>query len=197
MKPAAAGIRMHSGWGALVVLSRQASGIELLERRRITVAAQEMPGAKQPYHFVEKLPIAEAEKCLAEFTTASEQLAGQAVGEVMQQAQTRGYRIVSAAILLASARTLPPLPKILSSHALIHTAEGEFFRTIAWQACDRMHIPVVGFRERDLEEQAQQLLGSSFALASRKLSAVGKAAGPPWTLDHKNAAWAALLSLAR
>jgi hypothetical protein len=38
--------------------------------------------------------------------------------------------VVRAGILFRSGRSLPRLPAILRSHALIHTAEGEFFREV-------------------------------------------------------------------
>lgn len=197
MKTAALGIRMHSGWGAMIVLSRHGEGIELLERSRINVAAAEMRGAKQPYHFVEARHITEAERLLSKFTESSERLASAAIGEVVTQVRARDYRLACAAILLASPRALPPLPKILASHALIHTAEGEFFRQIAWKACARALIPVVGYRERELESQAKELFGDSYTRLAQKLMTIGKAAGPPWTLDQKSAAWAALMSFSR
>jgi hypothetical protein len=197
MSPAALGIRMHSGWGAAVVLCRQGNEIKLLDRRRVVVAAEEIPGAKQPYHFVEKLPIAEAEERLANFATASEQLALQAVGDLVEQVRGHGERIRHAGLLLASGRALPALSDILASHALIHTAEGEFFRRIARGACEKLHISVMGFKEKDLESKASRLFGASFAKTSQQLAAIGKAAGPPWTVDQKNGAWAALMSLLR
>ncbi len=197
MGPAAVGIRMHSGWGAVVALAREGRHIELLDRRRVSVAVQGMSGGKQPYHFVERLPLADAEAGLCEIAAAADGLAVEAMATVVGDLSAHGYAIESAAILLASPRTVPPLAKILASHASIHAAEGEFFRNVAWRACEGMHLHVAGFRERGLEEEARRVLGASFAGTVRELARVGKAAGPPWTADQKCAAWAAVLCLAK
>src|SRR5438067_2289475 len=57
MKAVAIGIRMHSGWGALVAVSTSAGSVEVVERRRVVIATPGTPGAKQPYHFAENLDL--------------------------------------------------------------------------------------------------------------------------------------------
>jgi hypothetical protein len=90
---------------------------------------------------------------------------------------------------------LPPLPQILASHPLIHTAEGEFFRTAVITACGKLDIPTTHVHEREIEELAKSAYGRRAASVSRKISTVGASIGPPWTADHKAAALAALLTL--
>ncbi len=60
---------------------------------------------------------------------------------------------------MGSGSTLPSLEKILASHALIHTAEGEFFRTVIREACEDADMRVMPLRERNLEERANKILG--------------------------------------
>jgi hypothetical protein len=74
---------------------------------------------------------------------------------------TRAYRVIGCAMLLASGRALPSLQKILASRALIHTAEGEFFRNIVIKACESCHIPLMGIRERALDTQADAAFGKA------------------------------------
>lgn len=105
------------------------------------------------------------------------------------------YRVTSAAVLMAAGRSLPSLPDILASHPLIHTAEGEFFRKLAIDACRKLKIPVAQIREKELDEQAKSALGKKAALVWRRISTMGASIGPPWTADHKAAALAALLTL--
>jgi hypothetical protein len=111
-------------------------------------------------------------------------------GEISQ------YWVVGCAMLLASGRALPPLPKILDSHALIHTAEGEFFRNVVREACEECRIPVVGIRERELDEHADAVFGKAAARVQRFISKLGKTVGSPWTRDEKTATLAALMLLA-
>jgi hypothetical protein len=195
MKRAAIGVRMHSGWGALVAISNSAGTVEVIARRRVAVTIPGTPGANQPYHFSENLELLEAEKFLGNCFTASKRLALAAVQDVVGELRGRQYRVVGAAVLLASGRPLPPLAKILASHAVIHAAEGEFFRQVFSKVCEDLDLSVTGFRERDLDERVQTVFGKAAARMRQKISTLGRALGPPWTQDQKTAALAALLVL--
>jgi hypothetical protein len=196
MKPAAIGVRMHSGWGALVAVSNSAGSVEVIDRRRVAIINPGTPGAKQPYHFAESLELPEAEKFLGSCFAASKRLALAAVRDVIDELRGRQYRVVGSAVLLASGRPLPPLSKILASHALIHAAEGEFFREAFSKACEGLDLPVTGLRERNLDECFLTTFGKA-AQTQRQISTLGRFLGPPWTKDQKTAALAALLVLAK
>jgi hypothetical protein len=195
MKRAAIGVRMHSGWGALVAVSNDAGTVEVLQRRRIAVTAPGTPGAVQPYHFAERLELPEAERFLANCRAASQRLALEAVRDVVDELRGRQYRVVSSAVLLASGRPLPPLAKILAAHPLIHTAEGEFFREVFSKACEGLELSVTGFRERDLDECVRAAFGKAATRIRQQISKQGRSLGPPWTTDQKTATLAALLVL--
>jgi hypothetical protein len=196
MKRAAIGVRMHSGWGALVAVAHSAGTVEILERRRIAVAVPGTPGANQPYHFAEKLNRAEAERFLGDSFETAKRLALAAVQDVTDELRGRQYRVAGVAVLLASGRPLPPLANILVSHALIHAAEGEFFRRAFCEACESLEHPVTGFREQDLDGCAHTAFGKTAARVGQQISTLGKSLGPPWTTDQKTAALAALIVLA-
>ena len=193
MKNAAFGIRMHSGWGVLVCISGNVSAPEIVDRRRIVVVEPTMEGGKQPYHFAETLPLEEAERHLQKCAAVSERLALQATREMLDAVTVRNYRVVGCAMLLASGRALPALPNILASHALVHTAEGEFFRKVAREACERCGIPVVGFRERELDERANATFGKAAAGVRQRISDLRSTVGSPWTQDEKTATLAGLM----
>lgn len=193
MKNAAFGIRMHSGWGALVCISGDADALEMVERRRIAIIEPTMPGAKQPYHFAESLRLEEAERHLQKCAAISERLALQAIRDTLDAVTSRNYQVIGCAMLLASGRELPALPKILASHALIHTAEGEFFRRLVSEACERCHIPVMGIRERELDDRANAIFGKAAPRVRQHISSLGKTVGSPWTQDEKTAALAGLI----
>jgi len=193
MKNAAIGVRMHSGWGAVVCISGSSAVPEIVDRRRIVIIDPAMEGAKQPYHFVENLVIEEAERHIQKCAAVSQALALKAIGEMLNAVSARNYRVVGCAMLLASGRALPPLLKILASHALVHTAEGEFFRKVVREACERCRIPVVCFRERELDERAKATFGGAAAGIQRRILDLRKIVGSPWTQDEKTAALAALI----
>jgi hypothetical protein len=196
MKRAAIGVRMHSGWGAFVAVSNHSGIVEVIARQRVSVTPGAARGGNQPYHFAKSLQFPEAEKFLEESFVAAKGLALAAVrnlaGELSDQ-----YRLVGAAVLRASGRPLPPLAKILASHALIHAAEGEFFREVFSQACESLGLPVTGLRERDLDECVQTSFGKEAARMRQQISTVGRSLGPPWTQDQKMSALAALVVLSR
>jgi hypothetical protein len=197
MKRAVLGVRMHSGWGVLVVVSGDSKSVEVVDRRRIAVTGPGVPGANQPYHYAATFELPEAQRHLATCAAASERLAVAAIGEVVRELDARDYQVVGAAVLLASGRSLPSLSKVLASHPLIHTAEGEFFRRAARKACERLNISVTAMRERDLDDQARSAFGNAASRVQRRISSLGRAIGPPWTKDHKTAALAASVVLAR
>src|SRR5260370_1369154 len=148
--------------------------IDVIDRRIVTVMDHEMKGAKQPYHHVEAMELHAAEKHLAKCAAIADRMALEAVGGLVRELTNRGYQTVGAAVLLASGRPLPDLAKILASHALIHTAEGEFFRDIFRRACDGRGIAVTAMRERDVDEAP----------------ALRRPAGPPCTQAQKLAGFA-------
>lgn len=197
MKRAALGVRMHSGWGVLVTVSGNPNSLEVLDRRRIAITNPAAPGANQPYHCAANLALPEAERHLANCASISERLALAAIEEVVRELDDRDYRVVGSAVLLASGRALPPLAKILAAHPLIHTAEGEFFRHAVSRACERLEIPVTAIRERDLEQQVKTAFGTAAVQLQRTISGWRSSIGPPWTKDHKTAAFAAAIVLAR
>jgi hypothetical protein len=195
MKHAALGFRMHSGWGVLVAVSADADLVEIVDRKRIVVTDPRMPGAIQPYHHAANLKLQESERHLANCAAVSERLAAAAIEQLIHELQGREYRIVGSAVLLASGRPLPPLAKILAAHPLIHTAEGEFFRTAIRNACAGLKISVEAIRERELEERMKAAFGTAAGRVQRQLETAGRSMGPPWTKDHKAAALAALITL--
>jgi hypothetical protein len=193
---------MHSGWGVLVAVSGDANSTVVLERKRIVITDPAIPGANQPYHHAASLGISElglrqSEKNLATCATVSERLAFTAIEEVMRELEGRDYRVIGSAVLLAAGRPLPPFAKILGSHPLLHTAEGQFFRRAVIQACERLKLAVAEIRERDLEDQAKTTFGPAASRVQRRIATLGSSIGPPWTKDHKAAALAASIILAR
>ena len=195
MTRAAIGIRMHSGWGALVAVSAEAAMIEVIDRRRIVVADPNIAGTSQPYHCAAEMQLTEAKKYLSNCAKVSEHLALAAIKALMRDLHSREDRVMGSAVLLASGRALPTLPGILAAHPLIHTAEGEFFRITVWRACQDFDIPVIGIRERDLHDCAHAVFGKLTTQVWERISGLKSALGSPWTEDQKKASLAASIVL--
>jgi hypothetical protein len=195
MQRAAIGIRAHSGWAAIVVVTGGLGGIEIIDRRKIFVTAPNLKGANQPYHHAKDMSLPDAERHLARCAAASEQLALEALAEIIREARRREKSVESCAILLAAGRELPSLAKILASHPLIHTAEGEFFRQCFRGAAEQLNLRVSGIREKDLDERARSAFGAKTNSLKLEIDGLGRTLGAPWTTDQKDACLAALLAL--
>jgi hypothetical protein len=201
MQRAAIGIRPHSGWAAVVVVAGGPGAVEVIDRRKIVITAPNIKGAGQPYHFARDLfentrNLPDAERYLAQCAAASQRLALDALREIILEARRRDKLVASCAILLAAGRALPALEKILASHPLIHTAEGEFFRQSFRSAGEQLKLHVSGIRERDLDECARTAFGAKANALKREIAGLAGTLGPPWTTDQKNACLAGILVLA-
>src|ERR1035441_7055975 len=126
----ALGFRAHSGWAAMVAVGGTMDAPQVLERRRIVIADPEMPGSKQPYHAAAELPFSKAEELVQNAIESSRALALEAMSATVKALQSQGHEVAGCGILLGSGNALPGLERILASHALIHTAEGEMFREV-------------------------------------------------------------------
>src|SRR5689334_23412284 len=115
MKSAAIGIRVHSGWGAVMAMGGQHGAEEIIARRKVVIIDPKAKGAAQPYHYVEEMELRAAERHLATCATDSRRLALEALGHISAELRDRGFTLAGAAILLSSARPLPDLDEILAS----------------------------------------------------------------------------------
>jgi hypothetical protein len=180
----ALGFRAHSGWAAVVAVAGTIDAPRVLERRRIVIADAEIPGSKQPYHAAADLPFSSAETLVREAIESSRALALEAVSAMIGALRVQGHEVVGCGVLLGSGKALPGLAAILSSHALIHTAEGRMFRDVLVWAARECRLPVAGVSEKGLD-----------AASLKRIASLGKLLGPPWTQDQKYATAAALTAL--
>ncbi|HTK79162.1 MAG TPA: hypothetical protein VL286_01850 [Rhizomicrobium sp.] len=191
-RKAALGVRCHSGWAATILACGSQEQIDIIARRRIVLCDANIDGSKQPFHAAESMTFARAQTFIERCRRSTDALADAAVAALL--ISSRNLTISSCSILSASGRKLP-LKEILASHALIHAAEGEFYRDAVACACERANLAVIRVRERDALRQASDYTGLSEANVNERLAGLGKCLGPPWTEDQKLAtlaAWTAL-----
>jgi hypothetical protein len=188
----ALGFRAHSGWSVVVAAARSRGRFVVVERRRIVTA----DNTKQPYHAAERLEFAKAEPLIRKCRENCAALATDAVSALIAELAQSGYSVVRAAILYASGRPLPDLCAILQSHALIHTAEGEFFREVLACASEHCRLPVTKVKEKEVWERAGAALCLDSAALQTVIAEVGRSLGPPWRQDEKLASLAAWIALA-
>jgi hypothetical protein len=170
----------------MVAVTGSMDAPRVLERRRIAIADAELAGSKQPYHAAAELPFPKAEALVRKAIESSRGLAAEAMEAAVKALRAQGHEVAGCGILLGSGKPLPGLAKILASHALIHTAEGEMFREVLVWAARARGLAVTGVREKELD-----------APAVKRVSSFGKLIGPPWTQDQKYATVVGLMALGR
>lgn len=181
----ALGFRAHSGWAALVVVAGTIDAPRVLDRRRIIIADPDLPGSKQPYHAAAGLPFPKAEALVRKAIESSRALALEVIAVTIKALQSRGHEVAACSVILGSGKPLPALERILASHPLLHTAEGEMFRDVLVWAAKESRLPVTDVPQKSLN-----------AASLQRIDSLGKLIGPPWTQDQKYATVAALMALA-
>jgi hypothetical protein len=197
LEKAAIGCRTHSGWAALVALAGPVASPRVIARRRIEICDPQIRGSKQPYHAAEPLEFEEAKAFLDQCAASTRRLAREALQAAIDGLRDRRCDARSCGIILGSGRTLPALQATLASHALIHTAEGEFYRNALVEASEHCGLAVVGVKEKELYQRGAAQFHMPAAELERRVAEMGKELGPPWTQDQKYAALVAWMALAR
>jgi len=177
----------------MVALARPIEEPRVILRRHVVITS----GPKQPYHAAATMALPDAEAFMKRCTTSTAALATEAVGDVVAELSSLGFRVGGSCVLLSEGKPAGDLARILSAHPLIHTAEGEFYRNDLRQACESCGLPCAGFRERGLLEQSSAALALPAAAIQKQLAAWGKTVGAPWRQDEKLAAIAAWVTLAK
>ncbi len=196
MQRAAIGFRVHSGWAAMVAVSLEDGLPVVLDRRKLVLVKTFSCTFRQPYHTAEKMPLSDATGFVRGVEQESRDLALAGIRALQKELAKLEYKLVGAALLLALGRALPEFEKILASHALIHTADGELFRESIRSACKQAKVSLKAIRERELLATAAKRLKKRPNFLMRHVTVLGKSLGPPWTQDEKSATLAATLVLA-
>ena len=196
MKQAALGFRVHSGWTALVAITLEDGVPCVLARVRPHLVETFTHKFRQPYHTAAELPFEKASEFISQALKQAKDLAYRAISEIQSDVQKQGFTFNQAALLFASGKQLPALDKILASHALIHTADGELFREAILHASSHCGLTAVCVKEKELLDQAAETLRIKPDALLRRVTELGRPHGSPWTQDEKLATLIAWLSLA-
>lgn len=183
MGSAGIGIRPHSGW-AVVVAVTSPPDVRVLGRRRIEVLAEGDP--RQPWHEAQHLGLDpdEADALDERVFTGARAAARTALADVLAEVTAAGHDVRAAGIA-AEPRDLPPAAQILRNHMLLHSAEGELYRSALTCAAAEAGLPVTCFHPKAVPVAGYADL----------LTRLGTEAGRPWNADHRLATVVALEAL--
>jgi hypothetical protein len=147
------------------------------------------------YHAARPLDVENAGRLVRKVEESARTAAEWQLRRTVAELESAGYRVVGAAV--AAPRAVPEdLEEILGSHPLVHTAEGQLFRDAVVAANEAVGLPVMRFVQHELFEEAAGHIGMTDASLQAQLTGLGRALGPPWQRDQKEAAAAAWLALA-
>ena len=185
LSPACIGLKTHSGWAALVAISKDRSAtFYLIERRRIERVDE--PWAKQPYHAAEGLRIEEARDVVRRGIDAARAIAAREMRAAIQRLKDGGHAAVSCAIITGN-----PMPTdwtvedILAVHFRMHKAEGVLFQDVLLRAAAECGLKAISVNEKRLFEEAGRT-------QMELIAQIGRNAGSPWGQDQRTAALAAM-----
>jgi hypothetical protein len=193
-KQTALGFRVHSGWAAAVAVCVEKGAPVVLARQRAHLVDTFTYEFRQPYHTAEKMLLGQAREFIARMEAEARRLAYRAIRDLESRMQEQGVKLVRCGLLLASGRPLPALEKILASHALIHTADGELFREALLHASVRCGLQEFTIKEKELLDRAGQVFRAKPKELMRRVTELGRALGAPWSQDEKFATLAAWLA---
>src|SRR2546422_11689804 len=182
-KKAAIGFRVHSGWAAAVAVCVDKGSPVVLARQRVHLVETFTYEFRQPYHTAEKMLLGQAREFISRMQAEARRLAYRAMRELESRTREQGVKLTRCGLLLASGRPLPNLEKILASHALIHTADGELFREALLRASARCGLRDFRIKEKELLERAEEVLRLKGAALMRRVTELGRPLGSPWSQD--------------
>jgi hypothetical protein len=203
----ALGLKAHSGWAALVVLGEPEGrpGAEgrpdlgrpaLVERRRIELVEADAAGwAKQPYHAAEELKPAAARQMVERGIESARRNAAREIRVAVERLEAGGHAIAGCAVLMGAPMPAWSVDEILAVHFRMHKAEGVLFREALAAAATGCGLNLVAIPEKELVRHAARTLEAPAGALQKRIAAIGKSAGPPWTKDQKEAALAAMVAL--
>jgi hypothetical protein len=187
------GLKAHSGWAALVVVGRRADELVVVDRRRVELVEEEW--AKQPYHAANQLAADAARELVHRGIESARRVALREMQEAVKRERVRANEIVACAVLAANPMPDWTVDEILAVHFRMHKAEGVLFRETLARAAEACGLKLVAILEDRLTAHAEKVLRTPASSLLTKIAALGKAAGPPWGKDQKDAALAGVVAL--
>lgn len=189
----ALGMKAHSGWAAVVALSKDKGELLVVDRRRIELVEEKWQ--KQPYHAAENARPDEARNLVERGIAAARRTAVLQMQAAIKRERDLGHQVTTCAVLVGAKMPAWSTAEILTVHFRMHKAEGVLFRDVLLRAARTCKLKVVEIPEKLLLNQAEDTLGIPASELAKRMAALGKSVGPPWGRDQKDAALAAWVAL--
>ena len=194
MIDAALGFVVHTGWAVAVALVEGPSQPRVVDRRRLSLVASAEHDARFVYHAAAELDARAAADYVAKARDIARTQGFQELSKLLSELSASGYSVLAAGLPPCVGEAAVSLSEILRSHPHIHTAEGALFCTALTEACLKRGLRVVAVPSKKRLEQAARATGWRTEKVKACVARLGRAVGPPWAADQKEAALAALVA---
>ena len=191
---AALGFKARTGRAVLVAVACDGPNARFVERAQIPLLPE---GAFAPYHAAAELPPAKARQSVERDIASANALAAKGIGHAAASLRKAGYDVVGCGVLVGPGMPKWTTEQIIAVHVRMHQAEGELFRDVLAAGTRACGLALTTLRERSALDDAAAAIGISRERIEAQIAELGKAAGPPWGKDQKEAAAAALAALYR
>lgn len=186
----ALGFRPHSDWTVVVAVGN-VDLPQVVFRGTLDCGDPSIP--TQVFHAAAELDLEQAAALVARAENVMGTVTAAAVSGVIDE--LHGHDIVAAGLSGTLDVAPDSLSKILSSHVLLHTAEGEFICRVLVEAATGQGLGVYQVPPRELVSRACTTFQLEEPQLRQMLADIGKPLGPPWRRDEKDATLAAWLAL--
>jgi hypothetical protein len=188
----AIGLKARTGRAVLVAVAGDAHEPQFIERSQFPLLPD---GAFAPYHAAEGLAPADARESVKHSVASAHRLATSGIRAAAQRFAEAGHELRSCAVLVGTGMPKWSTDEILAVHVRMHKAEGELFRDVLVAGARACDLELTTLLDKSALDDAAKVLGLTRARLDARLATLGRAAGPPWGKDQKDAAAAALVAL--
>jgi hypothetical protein len=193
-QPAVVGVADHSGWANLVTVGTIDGRPVVVDRRRCELVGPAVP--RQPYHAADGLAAADAEALVASVTEAARSGARSTLTALCADVDN-DCRVVALTLRAARGRPLPDtVAGVLASHSAMHAAEGRLYRDALAAAASERGLALATYDRGTAIAVAATTLATTAEGIAATVTELGRALGPPWRAEHREATAAALCELA-
>jgi hypothetical protein len=190
----AVGVARHNGWAWFVTVASRGTDFDVVDRRRVELVDADQP--KQPYHHdALRTSAVEAKRLLDAVHKSVHRCTARALSETLNALADQGD-IDVLAIDGPPRRPVPErLEDILASHQIVHTADGEMYRSIVVEEAIALGLGVFEAPRGQAFPLAADALGQTLTEVETLTRELGKPLGAPWAKEHRAATAIAVTAL--
>ena len=188
----AIGLKARTGRAALVAVAGDALEPVFVLRSQLELLPK---GEWAPYHAAKELDPADAHASVQRSIALAHELAASGLRAAVARCVGKARELCGCAVLVGAGMPKWSTEQILAVHVRMHQAEGALFREALVAGVRACGFTLTTLSEKSVFDDAAHRLGFTPPGLDTRLAALGKAAGPPWAQDQKEAAAAALVAL--